>query len=243
MAAITLTPTVADPTATVQVNGVAVGSGSASASIALAVGSNPVTVRVTAQSGAARSYVVNVVRAAVATQFSGSAPGGVVTAGFTGGGSGCGFTDSRFVAATSVAPALPPGVVFPHHLFDFSAEGCGAGGTLHFTVTYPAPLPPGARYWKYGPTPDNAAPHWYELPATISGSVAQFSITDGGLGDDDFALGPNGRVVDAGGVGVFALSGATAVPTLSQWVLLLLSVVVATVVWVGRLHAGVPGRP
>lgn len=244
MASITLTPTVADPTATVQVNGVAVGSGSASAPIALAVGSNPVTVQVSAQSGATRSYGVNVVRLAVATQFSGSAPGGVVTAGFTGGGSGCGFTASRFVAASSVAPAPPPGVVFPHHLFDFSAEGCAAGGTLHFTVTYPAPLPPGTRYWKYGPTPDNAAPHWYELPATISGSVVRFSITDGGLGDDDFALGPNGTVVDAGGAGAPALvSGAIAVPTLSQWALLLLAMGVAALGWAGRQRVGAPGRP
>jgi hypothetical protein len=62
-----------------------------------------------------------------------------------------------------------------------------------------APLPPGTRYWKWGPTPDQATPHWYEMPATISGDTVRFSITDGGLGDDDFALGPNGTVIDAGG--------------------------------------------
>jgi hypothetical protein len=37
------------------------------------------------------------------------------------------------------------------------------------------------------------------LPATISGSTVTFSITDGGLGDDDITV--NGTVVDAGGPG------------------------------------------
>lgn len=62
---ITLTPTVADSTATVTVNGTAVTSGNASGSIALAVGSNTINTTVTAQDGTTtKSYVVTVIREA-----------------------------------------------------------------------------------------------------------------------------------------------------------------------------------
>lgn len=62
---ITLTPTVADSTATVTVNGTAVTSGNASGSIALAVGSNTINTTVTAQDGTTtKSYVVTVNREA-----------------------------------------------------------------------------------------------------------------------------------------------------------------------------------
>lgn len=62
---ITLTPTVADATATVKVNTVTVASGSPSSPIALAVGSNVITTVVTAQDGTTtKTYTVTVTRAA-----------------------------------------------------------------------------------------------------------------------------------------------------------------------------------
>jgi uncharacterized repeat protein (TIGR01451 family) len=67
VASMTVTPTVADNTATLKVNGVSVASGSASAAIALDAGTNTITVTVTAQDGAAiTSYVITVVRQASA---------------------------------------------------------------------------------------------------------------------------------------------------------------------------------
>jgi len=57
---ITLTPTLADPTATVAVNGVTVASGTPSQSMTLNVGANPITVVVTAQNGTTKTYTVNV---------------------------------------------------------------------------------------------------------------------------------------------------------------------------------------
>ena len=98
----------------------------------------------------------------------------------------------------------------------YRSSGCTAASTLNFTITYPQVLPPGTQYWKYGPTPGDAAPHWYVLPATIAGNTVTFSITDGGLGDDDLTA--NGTIVDQGGPG----AGATAIPTLSQWAMLVL---------------------
>ena len=103
-------------------------------------------------------------------------------------------------------------MIFPHGLFDFSATGCTAGSTLAFTMVYPQALPAGTQYWKYGPTAANPAAHWYVLPATITGNTATFSITDGGLGDDDLAA--NGTIVDQGGPGVPAAQAPMQVPTL-----------------------------
>ena len=65
---ITETPTVADATATVKVNGTAVVSGNPSGPISLAVGSNVITTVVTAQDGTTtRTYTVTVTRAATYT--------------------------------------------------------------------------------------------------------------------------------------------------------------------------------
>ncbi len=62
-ASLTVTPTVADGTATVKVNGVSVTSGSASSSIALSVGANTITMLVTAQDGTTtKSYTTVVTR-------------------------------------------------------------------------------------------------------------------------------------------------------------------------------------
>ncbi|MEL4070800.1 cadherin-like beta sandwich domain-containing protein [Ochrobactrum sp. GPK 3] len=61
-----LTPTSADPTATIAVNGATVPSGSASAALPLGIGTTTLTVVVTAQNGTTRSYTVNVTRAASA---------------------------------------------------------------------------------------------------------------------------------------------------------------------------------
>jgi formylglycine-generating enzyme required for sulfatase activity len=70
MNSITVTPTVTDDTATIQVNGTTVASGSASGSIALAVGTNTITTVVAAQDGSTtQTYTVTVTRApsAIAT--------------------------------------------------------------------------------------------------------------------------------------------------------------------------------
>jgi YVTN family beta-propeller protein len=168
---------------------------------------------------------------ATVTTFSGpSATGtGTITASFTG-SAGCTFVPTpRFIPVTG-DPASPPvappsGVVFPQGLFDFQVNGCVAGSSITMTMIYPTALPAGTRYWKFGPTSTNPAPHWYILPATIAGNTATFTIVDGGLGDDDLAA--NGTIVDQGGPG-FGGGGAQQVPTLSQWALLLLASLMLT---------------
>ena len=168
-----------------------------------------------------------VVRSYTAPSATGS---GTITAIFTGGGVNCTFTASSFIPVSG-DPASPPAgstaIAFPHGLFSFALGGCTAGSTVAFTIAYPAALPAGTQYWKYGPEMAMPAPHWYTLPATITGSTVRFSITDGGQGDDDVAA--NGAIVDQGGPGIGAAvppigaGGAVEIPTLSQWAMMLLA--------------------
>lgn len=158
---------------------------------------------------------------------------GDATVSFTGGGASCTFApagngplESAFFIPVSGHPKSPPvappaGVSFREGLLDFVLVGCTPGASITFSVTYPSPLPLATAYWKFGPTPSNATPHWYVLPATISGDTATFTIVDGGLGDDDLTA--NGTVVDQGGPGTGAPGTAEAIPTLSEWMLMLLA--------------------
>jgi hypothetical protein len=94
----------------------------------------------------------------------------------------------------STLPPPPNAVTFPDGLFSFRLGGLILGQSVTVSITAP---PSGSQYWKYGPTPDNHASHWYQLPAVFSANTATITIVDGGLGDDD--LSANGVIVDTGG--------------------------------------------
>ncbi len=171
------------------------------------------------------AHTVNVV-----TNFTGStvAPGVTGTVTLTGGGPSCSLVNPQFIA---VAPLTPPnGVSFPFGLFDFNVAGCTIGGTITIQIVYSQPLPAGTQYWKYGPTPGDLNPHWYVMPgANVAGNTVTFSITDGGIGDDDVTA--NGVIVDQGGPGnPGGGSGGpiTAIPTLGQYALMLLALLLAS---------------
>ncbi len=156
------------------------------------------------------------------TTFTGPSPTGTgnITAEILNGSGGptCSFGTRQFVPVSLVP--VPAPVQFPHGLFDFTTINCMAGDAVTIRVTYPQTLPAGTQYWKFGPTPANPmTSHWYILPATIAGNTATFTITDGGLGDDDLMA--NGTIVDQGGPGL-----TLPVPTLSEWMLMLLGLLV-----------------
>lgn len=90
-------------------------------------------------------------------------------------------------------------------------------------MTYPTPLATGTRYWKL------RGSQWEAYPATLDlgAGTATFTLEDGGPGDDGPA--GDGRIVDPSGAGLPAAS-AVAIPTLSQWGLLLLSALLGVVV-------------
>ncbi|MCG8427639.1 MAG: IPTL-CTERM sorting domain-containing protein [Chromatiales bacterium] len=129
------------------------------------------------------------------------------------------------------APTLTPdGLSFPYGRFGFRATGVtnGASLTMQLYVPYNPAI---TGYWKQG---NNGV--WRNLATDIShvGSKTRitFSLTEGGNFDSD---GPNnGSVTDPGGpvTGTVAADrGATAIPALSEWALLLLTFLM---LWFGR---------
>ena len=114
----------------------------------------------------------------------------------------CTLSNVQFLnpAVTEFTIPLPTFVSYPHGMIDFHADSCGTAQPVTFTLEFAQPLPPTAQWWKYGPTPDNRSNHWYVIPATVSGNRITFTITDGGVGDDD--LMPNDSIRDLGVVGI-----------------------------------------
>ena len=137
----------------------------------------------------------------------------------SGGGAACAFEHVQLLAAANANPAPPVHVQFPHGLLDFVLAGCDATDVT-LTITYPTALPQGVAYWK--PQGGTWGPYG---GATVAAGAATATLVlkDGGQGDDDGQA--NGRIVDPGGVGVMAGPGgsAAAIPTLSQWGLVLLA--------------------
>jgi len=111
----------------------------------------------------------------------------------------CTLANVSAVDEMSLPAEGKPNLIFPHGLFSFMVEGLQSGGSVVVTITLPSPVPVGTQYWKYGPTPDDHTPHWYQLPVGDNDGDNAITITlvDGGLGDDDLAA--NGVVVDIGG--------------------------------------------
>ena len=133
---------------------------------------------------------------------------------FSGGGEECAFSKSAYLPAPDSASSTVGTVTvdaplsFPHGLVDFTVSGCVGGSTLDFTLTLPSAAPVGAILYKYGPTFSDPTPHWYSFPALFDGKTVTFSITDGGVGDDDLTA--NGMIVDPSGVAIPGeVAGAT----------------------------------
>jgi hypothetical protein len=167
----------------------------------------------------------------VVTSFSGPtvAPGVTGTATLAGGVPNCSLANPQFIAVAPLTP--PPGVAFPFGLFDFNATGCTVGATISIQIVYSQPLPAGTQYWKWGPTPGNLVAHWYQMPGSnVSGNTVTFSITDGGIGDDDVTA--NGTIVDQGGPGTppggGQGTGALQIPTLGELALAMLALLLAS---------------
>jgi hypothetical protein len=158
------------------------------------------------------------------TAHTGSAPGGGTVSASLSGGAGCAFATAGYQGAATVGGALPAGYTFPNGVLVFTTNSqCATGVTV--TLTYPSTLPAGAKFFKYGPATAGASPRWYEHPATISGNTVTYSVSDNGQGDNNPAA---GVIADPGGVGVPAGSGSgvTGVPTLSEWGMIVLTLLI-----------------
>lgn len=144
-----------------------------------------------------------------------------------------GWTLASAGAAALPAP-LPQGANSMFTPLALALQGGTTGTGAQVTVRYGQPVPPGAVYLKYGPSPAGlncagaacAQPHWYPLPGAAfapDGLSVSFTLTDGGAGDSDSVP---GQITDPGLPVLLAAApggGATPVPGLGPWALALLS--------------------
>lgn len=137
----------------------------------------------------------------------------------------CQLRDVRAVAAQSVDPTP---LALSHGLVEFRLPCTSSEMSVlyHGEETWADDI----GFWKFGPvTPgEPETSRWYQLPGAMFDAVDVFGVTvartrftldDGELGDDTFA---DGQILAVGGPG--RGSPVLAVPTLSQWTLLLLAV-------------------
>jgi len=135
---------------------------------------------------------------------SGTSPaGGVVSLSLAAGSGSCSIADLSVLnpAATDLFNFPPSSLAYAKDGYvDFRVDGCASAQSVAFTIEFPDVLPATAVWWKFGPTPDNRNNHWYPIPTTVDGRKISFTITDGGLGDDDLMV--NGSIRDLGMLGI-----------------------------------------
>ena len=148
---------------------------------------------------------------------------------------------SAAFAATLPAP-LPPHVRAVHAPLGLVLGRVAGNGDAQVTVRFTTPVPQGAIYYKYGPSPDGlgctgaacAQPHWYALPGAQfapDGMSVTFTLTDGGVGDSDSV--PH-QITDPGVPVLLAPPAPQAIPALGPWALALLSLLAAGLVAMRR---------
>jgi len=131
------------------------------------------------------------------------------------------ITAASTATTDSVGTPPPANVSLPHGVVSLQLEMGTAGSSATVVLTYPEPLPAGTQYYKFGRTQANPTPHWYVFSgAVISGNTITLTLTDGGAGDDDLTA--NGVIVDPGGPAL-AAGDVAAIPTLSEWAMMLLA--------------------
>jgi len=106
------------------------------------------------------------------------------------------------VASQAPPTPTPSGIAFPVDALSYEVVGLANGGAATVTITMPTGIPAWA-YWKYGPEPGNATPHWYDFTfdgttgaRKIAPNQLEVVLVDGGRGDDDLTA--NGTIVDPG---------------------------------------------
>lgn len=119
---------------------------------------------------------------------------------------------TAFGLAANPSPGdAPAGVTFGEGFFDIGLTTTQE--TVSVVLTLPKDQQPNT-YYKYGPTPDNLTPHWYEfmwdgktgavMGAGANKNLVSLVFVDGERGDDDLAHA--GIITDVGAPGVVTVS-------------------------------------
>jgi methionine-rich copper-binding protein CopC len=134
-----------------------------------------------------------------------------------------------------VAPpvAAPAGTTFPLGLTSLQLSSGTAGSFATVTINYTSAVPAGAVYMKYGKSPEGfncsgaacAQDHWYQMPTSQAVFAPDrmsvtLSIQDGGVGDHDSVA---SQITDPGGPAVLTAAMTQAIPTLSEWGMIIMS--------------------
>ncbi len=136
---------------------------------------------------------------------------------FSGGGAGCQLNPAQ--SAFIAAPVTPPaGQALPQGLFRARLEGCDAT-LITLRITWPQSV---VGYTKYGYASSSAGTRSYFTPSNlvVASNTVTFTVQDGQLGGDDWTV--NGTIDDPSGP-----IAAAAIPTLGQWGLLLMGLLLA----------------
>ena len=107
------------------------------------------------------------------------------------------------------SPGDAPDQRYPLGYFNFEVHDLNPGAATEVDIYLPSWMVLNG-WWKYGRTPDNPTPHWYDFTfdgatgAEINGNVITLHFVDGRRGDDDLTA--NGIIVDPGAPSSFAYS-------------------------------------
>jgi hypothetical protein len=99
----------------------------------------------------------------------------------------------------------PPNTEFPLGFLSFVVQEITPGTAAAVTLYLPAGVAP-TTYYKFGPTPQDPSPHWYEFRfdavtgAELAGDRVILHLQDGQRGDDDLTA--NGAIMDPGAVAI-----------------------------------------
>jgi len=115
-------------------------------------------------------------------------------------------TTLSLCSAVTPPSGAPADTEFPWGFVSFNINLENPGDAVQASLILPDSANP-EKYYRYGPTPDDSADHWYEFAevvdedgttgAQISGNQVALNFVDGARGDDD--LQADGIIVDAGG--------------------------------------------
>lgn len=162
----------------------------------------------------------------------GSAGGSTALCSAGTGGGITGDNQTQFSLNTSASPGCtlnsvtlssppnggPPGLTMPFGMVRFQLSGC-TGRSAAIQFTYPGAVA-GMQYWKY------LGGQWLLMPASLVGNTATFTIADNGDYDADKTP---GVIADPSGPALRA-AAAAAIPTLSEWALLVFGLLMGAVV-------------
>jgi len=140
------------------------------------------------------------------------------------------------LASAEFTGDVPPGYQYTYGTFEFLAAGCTQG--VKITLTYPQPLALDVKFMKYGPkTPLATTSEWFEwtenggVQVSADRRTITYTVLDNGVGDTDPRVGYVNDPMAPAAAAAPVPASATGIPTLGEWALALLSLLLGMLGW------------